>query len=85
MHLRLTLGVLAALAFANAGYGQAAVEYALKASGSATAASGPGAVIGGCRVDATILTCLSRSYPKTTIAVLALLTLLIYRWLTRRR
>jgi hypothetical protein len=80
---RLTLIVLAALSCATAGYGQAAVEYALKSGGSAVSASGADATIGGCTVDSTVMTCLGRSYPMTTILVIALLTLMILRWLTR--
>jgi len=81
---RLTLGIPAALACATVGYAQAAAEYALQSSRSAASASGAGATIGGCRVDSTLLTCLSHSYPKTTIIVIALLALMILRWLARR-
>ena len=80
---RLTLIILAALACAIDGYGQAAVEYALKSSGSAVPASGAGAIIGGCRVDSTLLTCLSHAYPKTTIIVVVLLAVMFLRQLTR--
>ena len=80
---RLNLSILAALACAIVGYGQAAVEYALKSAGSAASASGAGAAIGVCRVDSALLKCLSRSYPKTTIIVIGLLTVLIWRRLTR--
>jgi hypothetical protein len=80
---RLTLIVLAALTCATVGYGQAAVEYALKSSGSAVSASGADAAIGVCRVDSTLLTCLSHSYPKTTIIVIVLLALMVMRYLTR--
>jgi hypothetical protein len=80
---RLTLIVLAALSYVTVGYGQAAVEYALKSGGSAVSASRADAGIGGCKVDSTVMTCLGRSYPKTTIAVIGLLTLMILRWLTR--
>ena len=80
---RLTLIVIAALACANAGYCQAAVEYSLKSSGSAVSASGAHATIGACRVDSTLLTCLSHSYPKTTIIVIGLLAVMIMRQLTR--
>lgn len=80
---RLTLTILAALANATAGYGQAAAEYALKSSGGALSASGAHASIGACSVDATLLTCLSHSYPKTTIVVIAFVALMIMRQLTR--
>ena len=80
---RLTLIVIAALSCVTVGYGQAAVEYALKSSGSAVSASGEDATIGGCRVDSTVMTCLSRSYPKATILVIGLITVMILRWLTR--
>jgi glucose uptake protein GlcU len=80
---RLTLIVIAALACANAGYGQAAVEYALKSSGSAVSASGAPATIGGCLVDAKLLTCLNHSYPKTTVIVIGLVALMVIRQLTR--
>ena len=80
---RLTLIFLASLSCATVGYGQAAVEYALKSSGSAVSTSGADATIGGCRVDSSVMTCLSRSYPKTMVVVIGLLTLMILRWLTR--
>ena len=79
---RLVLRVLAPLTWATVAYGQAAGEYALKSSEGAVSASGTG-TIGGCRVDSTLLTCLSHSYPKTTIVVIGLLAVLILRWLTR--
>jgi hypothetical protein len=80
---RLTLIILAALSSVTVGYGQAAVEYALKSSGSAVSAGRADGVIGGCRVDSKLLTCLSRSYPKATILVIGLMTVMIVRWLTR--
>jgi hypothetical protein len=80
---RLVLRIFVAFACATAGYGQAAVEYALQSSGGAVSASASNPIIAGCRVDSTLLTCLSRSYPKTTIVVVALLTVMIFRWLTR--
>jgi len=79
---RLALTMLAASACATVGHAQAAAEYALKSSGSAVSGVANGS-IGGCRVDSALFTCLSRSYPKTTIVVIALLTLMILRWLTR--
>lgn len=83
MLCRLALIVLAALAGATAGYGQAAVEYALKSSGGAVGAAGANAAIGSCRVDSTLLTCLSHTYRKTTIIVIGLLVIMILRKLTR--
>jgi hypothetical protein len=80
---RLTLIMLAALASATPGYGQAAAEYALKSSAGALSANGTAAGIGGCKVDTTVLTCLSHSYPKSTIVVIALVVLLIMRRLSR--
>jgi len=82
---RIILRILAALTCATAGYGQAVAEYALKSSGSAVSASGGVAAIGGCRVDSSLLTCLNRAYPKTTIVVIALLALMLWRWLARAR
>ncbi len=81
MLTRLALGLLAALACATVGYSQAAAEYALRSSGSA--ASAGGAHIGGCKLDSTVVTCLSRAYPKATIIVVVLLTLLTLRWLAK--
>lgn len=83
MFPRLTLRIVAALACATVGLGQTAVEYALKSSGSAVSASGQHASIGACRVDSTLLACLSRSYPKITIIVIGLLVLAILRWLAK--
>ena len=80
---RLTLTILAELTCTTVGNGQAAVEYALKSSGSAVSASGADATIGVCRVDSTLLTCLSHSYPKTTIIVIVLLALMLMRQLTK--
>ena len=80
---RLILTIPAALACAATACGQAAAEYAMKSSGSALSAGGGHGSIGACRVDATLLTCLSHSYPKTTIAVIALVALVIMRQLTR--
>lgn len=82
---RLALTLLAAMACATAALGQAAVEYALKSSQSTLSGGGSGTIIAGCKVDSTVVACLSRSYPKTTIIVIALLTLVIWRWLTRPR
>jgi hypothetical protein len=59
---------------------QAAVEYALKSAGSAVAASG-GSAVAGCKVDSALLSCLSHSYPRTTIPVAVVICLLIVRWL----
>jgi hypothetical protein len=59
---------------------QAAVEYALKSAGSAVAASG-GSAIAGCKVDSTLLSCISHSYPRTTIVAVVVATLLFLRWL----
>jgi hypothetical protein len=80
---RLALGTLAVARCATVAYGQAAVEYALKSSGSAVSGSGAPATMGGCRVDSTLLTCLSRSYPTTTIIVAGLLAVMILWWLAR--
>ncbi len=80
MPASLSLRMLALLACTTSAFGQAAVEYALKSSGGAVAASSS-AAIGGCKVDATLLSCLSRLYPKTTIVVVGLLLLLVLRWL----
>ena len=79
---RLALIVLAPLVCATVGHAQAAAEYALRSSGNAVS-TGTNTTIGGCRVDSALFACLGRSYPKTTIAVIVLLTLLILRWLTR--
>ncbi len=68
---------LSVFAYSSIAYGQAAVEYALKSGGSAVSASGEPATVGSCRVDSSLLTCLSESYPKTMIVLLALLTILI--------
>ncbi len=81
--LRLVCGVLAALGCVRVAHGQAVVEYALKTSGSAVATSGAGPAIGGCRVDSTLLTCLGESYPKATLVVIGLLTVMIVRRLVR--
>ena len=80
---RLVLGILAALACATVGYSQAAVEFALRSSGSAVSGSGAPAAIGGCRVDSTLLTCLSRSYPRATIVVVGLVIVIILWWLAK--
>ncbi len=79
----LVSGWLAAFVVAPVAWAQAAAEYALQSSRGALSASGTDAAIAGCSVDASLLTCLSRSYPKTTIVVASLLTLAILRWLTR--
>ncbi len=80
---RVASGFLAALASAAAAHGQAAAEYAARSTGSAISASGGDAAIGGCVVGSTLLTCLSRSYPKTTIVVIGLLVVMIFRWVNR--
>jgi len=80
---RLTLKILVALACVTVGHGQTAVEYALKSSGSAVSGHAADATVGGCKVDSTLLTCLSRSYPKIMIMVAGLLAVLIMRQLTR--
>ena len=59
---------------------QAAVEYALKSAGSATAVSG-NATLAGCRMDSALPTCLSHAYPQTTILIVVVVCLLIIRWL----
>ena len=79
---RLALIVLAPLVCATVGHAQAAAEYALRSAGSAVS-TGANATIGGCRVDSALFTCLGQSYPKTTVVVIILLTLMILRWLTR--
>ena len=84
MGIRIALGILAALANAGGAFGQAAAEYALQSSRGALSASGSGS-FGGCSVDSRLLECLTRSYPKATIVVVAVLALLILRWLTRGR
>ncbi len=58
-------------------YGQAAVEYALKSSGGAAAGSGAPLKIGNCRVDSTLPSCFSQSYPRATVVVVALITVLV--------
>ena len=59
---------------------QAAVEYALKSAGSASAVSG-NATLAGCRMDSALLMCLSNAYPQTTILVVVVVCLLVVRWL----
>jgi hypothetical protein len=56
------------------------VEYAVKSGTGALAANG-GSSIAGCNVDATLLSCLSRSYPRAMIVVTVVACLLIVRWL----
>ncbi len=80
---RLAVAILVVLSCATVGYSQAAVEYALKSAGSAVSGSGTGAAIGGCRVDSTVLTCLSRSYPKTFIIVIGILVVILLWWLAK--
>lgn len=80
---RLASGMLAALACAAVAYSQAAVEYALKSAGSTVSGSGGHGTIGGCRVDSALLACLSGAYPKTTVIVIVLIALMIFRWLAK--
>lgn len=62
---------------------QAAVEYAVKSAGSAAFANGgsSGSSIAGCYVDSNLLSCLSHSYPRTTIVAAVLICLFVIRWL----
>jgi hypothetical protein len=72
------------LCLANiAAHAQAAAEYALKSAGSAVAGNG-GSAIAGCRVDSTLLPCLSRSYPRATTMTAVVISVLFWRWLTAR-
>jgi len=57
---------------------QAAAEYALKAAQSPVSASRRVSVAG-CQVDSDLLTCLSHSYPRTTVIVLVVVFLLVVR------
>ncbi len=63
---------------------QASVEYALKASGSAVSQNGGNAHIGICSVDGTLFSCLGRSYPRASVAVVVLLCLIAFRALFAR-
>jgi hypothetical protein len=60
--------------------GQAAAEYALKSAQSLSVDGS--ATIAGCPVNTTLLTCLHHSYPRTTLLAVAVLCLVIVRWLT---
>lgn len=59
---------------------QAAVEYSLKAGGSAVSETANQAHLGVCRINADFLSCASRAYPKTTLIVAMLAGLMVLRW-----
>ncbi len=80
---RLVFGILAAVGCSWVAYGQAAAEYALQSSRGAVSAAGEDASIGGCTIGSTLLTCLSRSYPRTTILVVGLLAVIVWLWVAK--
>jgi hypothetical protein len=82
---RAAFRIIAAAALAAPAYAQAAVEYALKSSGSALSGDASGAGILGCRVDSTLPECLIRHYPKGALVAACLAALLAIRWLARVR
>jgi hypothetical protein len=59
---------------------QAAAEYGLKSTGSVISSSTAPA-IAGCRVDSNLISCLSNSYPRTSIVLAIAVGILILRWL----
>jgi len=69
------------LAFPLSLLGQAGIEYALKSGGTPPGTANGAAVIAGCRVDSTLLTCLTDSYPQGTLAAGAAMVILAVRWM----
>lgn len=58
---------------------QAAVEYGLRASGSALSSNGSGGPLhlGVCRLDVTFFNCAHRFYPRVTLAVFLVCVLVL--------
>ncbi len=80
MSARLGGAILIALVCSTAGYGQAVAEYALQTAGSTLSGSGGPITVGGCRIDSTVLRCLSQSHPETSIAVAVGLVVVMMIW-----
>ena len=59
---------------------QAALEYALRSGQAATATSDTSS-IAGCKVDSGLFSCLTHNYPRATIAVAVVLSILVLRWI----
>lgn len=61
---------------------QAAVEYALK-SGSSVVSHIEGSRVAGCKVDSSLVVCLSRSYPMAAVLIGATICVFIVRRIVR--
>ena len=68
--IRSVIRYLCALCFGTAAFAQAVAEYAAQSAASSSAGAGSGFSLGACRVDSTLVSCVSYHYPLAFQAVI---------------